>query len=149
MVVAKMHKHQIMRKFGIDAGHRLWKHEGKCKHLHGHRYDFRVWFTAEDLDDIGRVIDFNEVKNKVGGWLESNWDHGTILNEKDPITWLWKGEKELLYGQKFFLLPCNPSAENLASYLLKIANELMNGTNIKIPKVGVFETPNCYAEAVL
>jgi len=156
MVNGKLHTITIMRKFGIDAGHRLWQHEGKCKHLHGHRYEFQVWFTAEDLDSIGRVIDFSEIKNKIGGWLEANWDHGMILNENDPIAKLWgwgdiehSDELNPLDEMKSFLLPCNPTAENLASYLLKIANELMLDTGVKVTKVGVYETPNCMASAEL
>lgn len=151
----------------IDAGHRLVDHEGKCRNLHGHRYSFRIRFTANDLDKIGRVIDFSEIKNKVGGWLESNWDHGMILNEKDPLSAWFSNEevyvkeigpkfssgecyvKSPLYGNKYFILPANPSAENLSSYLYKIANELMTGTNVKVTKVTCRETPNCAAMAQL
>jgi 6-pyruvoyltetrahydropterin/6-carboxytetrahydropterin synthase len=153
----KLHRHTIMRVFEIDAGHRLHNHEGKCKDLHGHRYKFCIYFTSLDLDTLDRVIDFGEVKRRIGGWLEENWDHGMILNMEDPISRLWIDEsldkpnriESPLLGQKFYLTAGNPTAENLASHLFTIANDLMNGTEVKVSRVECYETPNCMAFAEL
>ena len=48
---------QAKRYHDISCGHRVFQHESKCAHLHGHNY--RVHFTceAEELDNIGRVIE--------------------------------------------------------------------------------------------
>lgn len=150
----------IVRILEIDAGHRLHNHEGKCKDLHGHRYKFEITLEAEELDDVGRVVDFGVVKSIVGNWLDQNWDHGMILSNKDPVSLLYTDkyyhqsklhgmQPSPLYGMKYFLLPCNPTAENLAGYLHTVANQLMKekNTGIQITNIVCWETPNCLAIA--
>ena len=132
---------EITRRLEIDAGHRLLKHEGKCRHVHGHRYVFDVTVTAPALDEVGRVIDFGEVKRLLGGWLDDNWDHGFILGPDDPLLF-WLEEHEM----KRFVLSCAPTAENIASYFFIVARELMGRAGISVAKVRVWETPNCWAE---
>ena len=75
---------QAKRYHDISCGHRVFQHESKCAHLHGHNY--RVHFTceAEELDNIGRVIDFSDMKSRLCMWLEDNWDHKTLIWENDP-----------------------------------------------------------------
>ena len=69
---------------------------------------------AEALDAIGRVIDFGAIKEKIGGWIDANWDHTTILWERDAeLSALIEGATQ----QKNYLLPANPTAENMAAYL--------------------------------
>lgn len=75
----------ITRHFEFDMGHRVHKHESKCAYLHGHRYGVDVTCTAQELDVIGRVIDFAEVKRIVGQWIDDNWDHNVMLHEDDPL----------------------------------------------------------------
>lgn len=46
----------VKRYPDISCGHRLYKHESKCAHLHGHNY--RIHFTVTGrLDALGRVTD--------------------------------------------------------------------------------------------
>jgi 6-pyruvoyltetrahydropterin/6-carboxytetrahydropterin synthase len=140
-------KVEIMRSFRIDAGHRVYGHEGKCKNLHGHSYQFDVYSISihGDLDSLGRVIDFSILKDMIGEWLEHNWDHGVVLWEKDLIIDLWESGE--LTNHKFYSLPTIPTAENLAQYLLEKANELMKPFDIIVTKVICHETPNCSATA--
>ena len=73
------------RYHDFSTGHRVYGHENKCAHAHGHNY--RVHFhCAGGLDNVGRVIDFSVIKDKLCNWLEDNWDHKFILWEKDPWT---------------------------------------------------------------
>jgi 6-pyruvoyltetrahydropterin/6-carboxytetrahydropterin synthase len=131
----------------IDAGHRVYGHEGKCAHVHGHRYKFEIHATATELDIVGRVIDFSIIKEKIGQWLDDNWDHGMILWVSDPVSQEWISPVTYLYGHKYFLLPYNPTAENLADFLLDKANELLKRTEVRVFKVVCWETPNCWASA--
>lgn len=131
------------REFGIDAGHRLQKHESKCKNLHGHRYRFVVTVThkndPDQLDAIGRVIDFSALKEIIGSWLDSMWDHGFIIERGDPI------EKALLEDKtKFYVVEFPPTAENLAAYLWAQC-ALLLPAYLKPVEVTCFETPNCSA----
>lgn len=142
------------RSLEFDAGHRVLNHESKCAHLHGHRY--KVLVTAqmtgdEDTDRIGRVIDFGQVKQILGRWIDDHWDHGMLLHEDDPIA---DGLRGMRVGpdrepQKVWLLPFNPTAENIARYLIEtICPDLFAGTDIEVIRVRVWETPNCYADAI-
>ena len=47
------------RRIQFCAGHRVMGHEGKCRNLHGHNYVVFVTAQADELDSVGRVIDFS------------------------------------------------------------------------------------------
>lgn len=136
----------ISRYHEIDCGHRVVNHESKCKHLHGHRYRFTFTLTAPSLDDIGRVIDFSVVKSLLCQWLEDNWDHRMLLWTMDPNQPVLR----LLEPDSVVLLPCNPTAENLAHHLLTIVGpEQLAGTGIDLVSVTCQETAKCNATASL
>jgi 6-pyruvoyltetrahydropterin/6-carboxytetrahydropterin synthase len=133
--------------FGIDAGHRVTKHESKCAHVHGHRYSIEVTVAAPALDDVGRVVDFGVVKAVVGAWLDSAMDHGYLSHPDDPIGRIIKEA-----GHKVLFMPSDlgePTAENIATLILRVSQKLlaMEGDNLHVTKVRVWETPNCYADA--
>lgn len=135
------------RRFCVDAGHRVHKHESKCAHLHGHSYKIHVTVSAPQLDPLGRVVDFGLLKTIVGRWLEERWDHGFIVGEEDRdlITALRAvpGVK-----QKLYIMPFNPTAENMARYLVNtICPSLFAGTSLHATCVVVEETENCSAAA--
>ena len=52
----------ITKKLEFDYGHRVLGHEGKCRHLHGHRGVAEVTVYAPSLDNLGRVVDFGAIK---------------------------------------------------------------------------------------
>jgi 6-pyruvoyltetrahydropterin/6-carboxytetrahydropterin synthase len=135
------------RRLQFCAGHRVWKHESKCSYLHGHNYVAVIHATASTLDNLGRVIDFSVLKESIGRWLEDNWDHGFLLfrEDKEASTVL-----SLIPGQKIFYLDSNPTAENMANYLLReVAPQLLQGTGVIVHRVDLWETENCCAVASL
>ena len=141
-----MKKNQLTctRRIEFDAAHRVAGHEGKCKNLHGHRYALEATFAARTLDDIGRVVDFAVIKELLGSWIDGNWDHTTILFDKDKP--LGKAISTIT-KQKIFYLPANPTAENMAEYILHIVcPKLFGKLPIECVRVRLYETPNCYAE---
>jgi 6-pyruvoyltetrahydropterin/6-carboxytetrahydropterin synthase len=137
----------ITRKLQFCAGHRVYGHEGKCNNLHGHNYEVIITASAENLDSCGRVIDFSAIKTTVGKWIEHYLDHGMILWTQDPLCALYDGRREgaILSGHKHFFLEQNPTAENIALFLLGLSAELLKGTGVQVLMVGVEETPNCSA----
>jgi 6-pyruvoyltetrahydropterin/6-carboxytetrahydropterin synthase len=139
---------QAVRRIQFCAGHRVLGHEGKCAFVHGHNYVAFFHAQAEALDRIGRVIDFGVLKERLGGWVEEKWDHGFIYYEKDEeLRALFAGA---LKGHKGFVLPANPTAENLAGYLLEtVGPAQLKGTGVRLVKVVLWETENCCAEAAL
>ncbi len=129
----------------FDAAHRVIGHQNKCKFLHGHRYKVEASFSANELDSLGVVIDFGIIKEKLGKWLDDNWDHTTILSSLDQK--LGSDITEIT-NQKIYYLNNNPTAENMANYLLNnICPEVFKDESIKCFKIRIYETPNCYAEA--
>ena len=136
---------QITRKLEFDAGHRVMGHEGKCASVHGHRYVVEVTVEAEQLDEIGRVVDFSVIKELVGGWVDAHWDHGYIARTDDPIVPALKAE-----DSKLFLMPdgMNPTAENMVEIVVTIASAFLEGHGLSVVKVRLYETPNCWAEWV-
>ncbi len=129
------------RRLEFDAAHRVMEHESKCKFLHGHRYVIEASFAAKELDSIGRVVDFGVIKEKLGAWIDNNWDHNTILFDKDKE--LGKAINSVT-GQSVFYLPANPTAENMAAYLLEnICPNLFADYELKCVSIRLYETPNC------
>ncbi len=137
------------RRLQFSAGHRVWGHESKCANLHGHNYVVFIHARAKALDSIGRVIDFSVLKEQFATWIDKFWDHGMILNQDDPICHAF-GSVETMLRNKLWRAPFNPTAEEMAEYLLKeIAPSLMNPFGIEVFKITLWETENCYAEATL
>lgn len=135
----------IMRRIKFCAGHRLHQHGGKCEFFHGHNYVADFYVSAEETDHIGRVIDFADLKAAVKGWLDEYWDHGFLLYEDDE-----NGIQaaKMVEPCKYYVLPYNPTAENMARYLLEnVCPKLLAGFNVVATKVVIWETDEAFAEA--
>ena len=132
--------HTVTRTHEIACGHRVFGHESKCAHLHGHNYTFELT-CAGGLDGLGRVIDFGVIKERLCAWLESTWDHRMLLWEKDPLA------PVLAYlDPKTVLVPFNPTAENMAQFLVEtVGPEALRGTGVVLLGVTVWETAKCCA----
>lgn len=139
-------KIQAVRILKFDAGHRIVNHESKCRTLHGHEYKAEVFTEAPTLNPLGMVIDFSVIKEIFGGWIDENLDHNMILFKDDPDLHLIQQCSGL---KKPFVVPFNPTAENLAAFLLEKGNELLSDSLVKIVKIKLWETSNCYVEASL
>ena len=128
----------------FSAGHRVFGHESKCAHLHGHNY--RVHFTvgADSLDGLGRVLDFGVSKTRLCQWLEDNWDHRFLVYAPDP----WRVALQAIDPQGLVIVPFNPTAENMAEYLLRVVGPVqLHGTGCALQSVSIDETARCSAMA--
>lgn len=136
------------RRIEWDAAHRVLRHESKCASLHGHRYAAELTCIADrGLDDVGRVIDFGVVKSIVGSWVDTHWDHTTLVNPNDTALLDWCRTEEKDGKRAPWVMEGEPTAENIAATLMLIANSLLADTGVRVTKVKVWETPNCYAVA--
>lgn len=133
---------QAKRYHDISCGHRVYGHESKCAHLHGHNYRVHFVCEADVLDTVGRVIDFNDIKSRLCMWLEDNWDHKFLVWEGDPwATVLKETDPEGTVVTSF-----NPTAENIAEHLVTvIAPHQLQGTGIRLVYCDVEETRKCSA----
>jgi 6-pyruvoyltetrahydropterin/6-carboxytetrahydropterin synthase len=152
----------VTREHEFCAGHRVVGHEGKCRFLHGHNYVVSFICMANDevnpTDTVGRVIDFSVLKEKLCMWLENNWDHKFLAWEHYPVlrhlvTHAWettRGSKDdeciETFENSIIFVPFNPTAENMAKYLVKVVGpEQLEGTGVRLSTVNIQETSKCGA----
>ena len=127
----------IERSFSIAVGHRLSKHQGKCKNFHGHNYKILVAVRAENLDDNGMVLDFSELDNIVKEFLDK-FDHSLIVNQDDDIC--NEISRTLIEHDMSVIRVSNePTAENFACEIYHyVATKLPQ--NVGMDYVAVYET---------
>lgn len=130
----------ITKTFEWDGAHRLFKHKGKCRNIHGHRYRAEFTITSKKVDDLGMIVDFGDLKTTIGEWIDNNWDHALLLWDQDEIVTLFTG-----YCFRIFLCSQNPTAEWMARYLLANTAMLLP-RHLKVVSVRVYETPTSFAE---
>ncbi len=135
----------IMRRIKFCAGHRLYQHGGKCEHFHGHNYVADIFVTSEEVDRVGRVLDFADLKARTKGWIDANWDHSFLVFERDQNA---IEALEKVQPSKLFKLPYNPTAENMAKYLLEVmCPKVLEGSGAQAVCVRIWETEEADAEA--
>lgn len=136
---------EAVRYHDFSYGHRVYGHENKCSHLHGH--NSRVHFYIEgNQDSVGRVLDFSVIKVILCQWLEDNWDHKFLVFDQDP----WADTLLELDNMGVVKVPFNPTAENMALYLLEVvAPSKLKSFGLTCSKVEVEETRKCKATAYL
>ncbi len=136
------------RYHDFSYGHRVHGHESKCAHLHGH--NGRVHFTVRSkehlipLDAVGRVMDFSAIKDRLCMWVEREWDHKFLVSSDDPLA----AHLKELDPDGVVTVPFNPTAENMAQYLLEVVGpDVLIGTGVRLVQVRVEETRKCSALA--
>lgn len=140
----------VMKQIKFCAGHRLLGHEGKCANLHGHNYTAQIFVSGKEVDSLGRVIDFAVINKLFKGWIDENWDHGFLLWNEDKAA---IAAINSLDENRMYLLPYNPTAENIARYLVtEVAPGLVRQIkdyDVSVPKVILWETENSFAEVTV
>jgi len=108
------------------AGHALRNYRGKCENVHGHNYRCQVTIEGGQLDEIGLLVDFVELKRVVHSVLD-RMDH-QWLNDFPPFDVL------------------NPSAENMARYIYQQVNEgIKTREGVRLANVRLWETDTAHA----
>lgn len=144
---------RITRKLEFDAGHRIPDHASQCRHLHGHRYTIEITLAGEIIDEAGRpdsgmVMDFAEVKAIAKAHLVDPWDHAFLV---------FRGDRKVvdflasLPDHKTVVLDVIPTAENLVELAFRILDPLYRdtyGNQLRLERVRLYETPNCWADAI-
>ena len=73
----------IQKEYKFYAAHRNETLKDKCSNIHGHRYGLRVHFEVERDGDISTL--FGDFDAKLEPFLKDNYDHGMLINRKDPL----------------------------------------------------------------
>ncbi|MCZ4305915.1 6-carboxytetrahydropterin synthase QueD [Zoogloeaceae bacterium G21618-S1] len=143
---------RITRRLEFDAGHRIPDHASQCKHLHGHRYVIEITLTgdiiqAEGNPANGMVMDFGDIKRIAKTHLVDPWDHAFLAYRGDtPIVDFLAS----LPDHKTVLLDAVPTAENLVTIAFRILDTHYSdnfGNHLRLERVRLYETPNCWADA--
>jgi len=141
----------ITRRLEFDAGHRIPDHKSQCRNLHGHRYVLEITLTGEVIkdegaSDNGMLMDFSDVKALAKQHLVDVWDHAFLAYEKDTTV---REFLDTLPGHKTVVISSIPTVENLAQTAFDILKPVYRdryGTGLRLKKVVLHETPNCWAE---
>jgi 6-pyruvoyltetrahydropterin/6-carboxytetrahydropterin synthase len=135
----------IMKRVCFCAGHRLLGHDGKCAFFHGHNYVAEFYVSGEETDGVGRLIDFAILKQRFKGWIDEHWDHGFLLNQADENG---IAAARMVQPGRYYVLPYNPTAENMARYLLdEVCPTLLHDAGVRVTKVVIWETEDSFAAA--
>jgi 6-pyruvoyltetrahydropterin/6-carboxytetrahydropterin synthase len=109
----------VFKDFTFAAAHAIRGHTGGCENLHGHNYRVRVHAAAAELDRLGMVVDFADLKAAVAETL-GRFDH-RVINELPPFD------------------VRNTTAELLAEYAYaELARRLDDG-RVRVTRVEVWE----------
>ncbi len=73
----------VFKEFSFSAAHFIRGHTRGCQNLHGHNYRVRVHLSARQLDALGMVLDFQDLKAVMKEILDP-FDHH-VLNELEPF----------------------------------------------------------------
>jgi 6-pyruvoyltetrahydropterin/6-carboxytetrahydropterin synthase len=130
-----MARHSVTTQIAFCYGHRIVGHAGPCRHLHGHNAVAEV-VCEGPLDALGMVADFGEVKRALHAFVDASWDHRTILRRDDPLAAVLREA-----GEPVYLLDGEPTAENLAAVLFRVARE----AGFPVRSVRFYETPTSHA----
>jgi 6-pyruvoyltetrahydropterin/6-carboxytetrahydropterin synthase len=117
---------EVMIERNFSSAHQLRGYRGKCENLHGHNYKIEIYARGNELNNIGLLVDFVELK-QAADELVLYLDHKN-LNELEP-----------------FVVEKNPSAENVARFVLERLAAKINDERVQIYKVRCFETPTSVA----
>ncbi|WP_303839952.1 6-carboxytetrahydropterin synthase QueD [Selenomonas ruminantium] len=107
----------------FEAAHNLNGYPGKCARLHGHNWVVEAVVKGRELDELGMLVDFKDIKQTLKETLE-RFDH-RYLNELAP-----------------FKDGVNPTAENLARIIFEelAGNEIFKRDSV-LAAITVFESP--------
>ncbi|MFN2501789.1 MAG: 6-carboxytetrahydropterin synthase, partial [Pyrinomonadaceae bacterium] len=54
--------YEVMIERNFSSAHQLRGYKGKCENLHGHNYKIEIYAKGEELNNIGLLIDFGDLK---------------------------------------------------------------------------------------
>jgi 6-pyruvoyltetrahydropterin/6-carboxytetrahydropterin synthase len=114
-----MYHIQVEDKF--SSAHQLRGYKGKCENIHGHNFKVFASVKGEQLNDIGLLMDFHDLKAALKEVLKS-LDH-KHLNETEMFS------------------VNNPSSENIARYIYEELEKLLpEECDVAMDAVSVYES---------
>lgn len=116
---------ELRVKLDFPAAHHLPGYPGDCARPHGHNWGLEVFARSRKLDSIGMAVDFRALKGATRE-LVAGWDHQDLNSLPDFKT-------------------LAPSAEQIAKLAYERLSAVMDGLEIWIDRVVVWENERCWA----
>ena len=141
----------VTRRLEFDAGHRIPDHRSQCRNLHGHRYVLEITLTGDIVQapgesDNGMLMDFADIKRIAKTHVVDVWDHAFLVYEGDTAV---RAFLDPIPGHKTVVLDRTPTAENLPAIIFEILAPHYHGhygADLRLTRVRLYETPNCWAD---
>ena len=142
----------IRKQFKFEMAHQLKdSYSAAChENLHGHSYVLEVYLSSQKVDKNGMVVDFGEVKDVIGDYVNS-WDHSLTM----PV-FFDKAYLDMLkqYTKKMRITSYNPTAEYMAKEMFREINSMLKDYQEKkygemlweCTKIRLHETTTGWAE---
>jgi len=118
--------YEVKVNLDFSSAHNLRAYKGKCEALHGHNWNVEIIVRSKNVNQIGMVVDFHDLK-KILKEILVDLDH-VYLNEIE------------------FFKEKNPTSENIAKYIydkIKEKEPLLN-----LVRVNIWETSNSMASYI-
>ena len=113
--------HTIFKDFTFAAAHAIRGHTRGCQNLHGHNYRVRVHLAAGELDALGMVLDFSDLKAMMQE-IVGPFDH-RVINDIPP------------FDER------NTTAELISQHVYEeIERRLADQERVRVVRVEVWET---------
>ncbi|MHB1846640.1 MAG: 6-pyruvoyl trahydropterin synthase family protein [Deltaproteobacteria bacterium] len=113
-------RYYVSKELRFSGAHAIRLRGGKCERRHGHDWRLRVTVGAAELDELGLVLDFADLKTAVREVL-APFEHRD-LNETPPFDRL------------------NPTAENIARLVFEGLAARLDDGRTRVERVEVWET---------
>jgi 6-pyruvoyltetrahydropterin/6-carboxytetrahydropterin synthase len=137
---------RIAKDFRWEMAHRLPKHTGGCRNVHGHSY--RMWIElAGELDEHGMVMDYFDLK-KIVDPLVAEIDHAFLCDRTDTLIVDFLESSSL----KAVYVDFPTTAENLAKWFFERLKAIFHpagdsySKHLRELRVRIQETERTYAE---
>jgi len=121
---------------------RQWKAgHSHCQLLHGYALKFKVWFEADELDDMNWIVDFGSFKhNGLKDYMNEMFDHTLLIQFDDPYKDIFQGLEQM--GLCKLHLLDQMGCESLAKMVYDKFNRtlsMQDAGRSRVVKVEVFE----------
>lgn len=107
----------------FSAAHFLKDYPGNCARIHGHNWRITAAVRAEELNELGFVADFREIKKNLKE-ITDELDH-TMINDHPYFKTL------------------NPSSENVAAWIFGLLKIKTDDDRCRLHFIEVAETQDC------
>lgn len=138
--MAKFQSTKLFENFSVALRQHKAQHS-HCQLLHGYAFKIKIWFEADDLDEMNWIVDFGLFsRNGLKDWLNHMFDHTTLIEIDDPQLESFKWLEEL--GLCHLRVMDKMGAESMAKLVFERFNDVFSkteGGRVSVVKVELFE----------